>query len=124
MTDNDDVSDHFENVHGIRGGATRLLPFQEITVNEQLAFVIPKLADIENFGQEKKLEVVRGIFITCQSRGVLNNTNDKTEACLREARSKEFMLELSKACTPLFFSWVEKYITEKIKKRCHREFYL
>ena len=123
LTDIDDVEDHFEEVHGIKGGATRLLPpFQEIVVNEQLAFVIPKLGDIENYGQDKKLEVVRGLYITCQSRGVVNRTNDKSEACLMESRSKEFMAELSKACSQLFFSRVEKYIRENVKKDVSESF--
>ena len=110
------MQEHFEEVHGVKGGPTRLLPFQEIAVNEQLPFEIQKLGDIENFEQEKKIEVVRGLYIYCQSLAVGNKTNDKSEACLNEARSKEFMKELSKACSERFFSRVEKYIREKVKK--------
>ena len=47
----EDVDDHFEDVHELVGGATRLLPFQEITVNEQIPLVIPKLGEIENYSQ-------------------------------------------------------------------------
>ena len=95
---------------------TKLNPFLEIAVNEQLPFEIQKLGDIENFGNDKKLEIVRGLYIYCQSRGVVSKTNDKSEAFLKEERSKEFMKELSKSCSDLFFSRVEEYIREKVKK--------
>ena len=90
------------------GGPTKLTQFQEIAVNEQLPFEIKKLGDIENFGSDKKLEIVRGLYVHCQSRGVVSSTNNKAEAFLKEERSKEFMSELSKACTALFFSRVEE----------------
>ena len=118
----EDVDDHFEDTHGIVGGAARLLPFQEIAVNEQMHLVIPKVGEIENYSQDKKIEVVRGLYITCQARGVLNKTNDRSEACLMESRSKEFMTELSKACSQLFFSRVEKYIREQVKKDISESF--
>ena len=116
LDDNDEVNEHFEDTYGVKGGPTRLLPFQEIAVNEQLPFEIQKLGDIENYGMDKKLEIVRGLYIYCQSRGVINRTNDKSEVYLSEPRSKEFMKELEKACSDLFFSRVVKYIREKVKK--------
>ena len=118
----EDVDDHFEDVHVIEGGATRLLPFQEIAVNESIPFVIPKLAEIENYGQDKKIEVIRALYITCQARGVVNKTNNRNEACLMESRSKEFMNELSKLCSSLFLGRVKKYIKEKTKKDISESF--
>ena len=116
LGDNDDISEHFDDVHGVKGGPTKLNPFLEITVNAQLPFEIKKLGDIENFGNDKKLEIVRGLYVYCQSRDVVSKTNDKSEAFLKEERSKEFMSELSKSCSDIFFSRVEEYIREKIKK--------
>ena len=118
----EDVDDHFEDVHGIEGGATRLLPFREIAVNESIPFEVPKLADIENYGQDKKIEVIRALYITCQARGVVNKTNNRNEACLNESRSKEFMNELSKSCSSLFHGRVKKYIKEQIKKDISESF--
>ena len=91
LGDNDDIVEHFEDTHGIKGGPTKLNPFLEITVNAQLPFEIQKLGDIENFGDDKKLETVRSLFVYCQSRDVVSKTNDKSEAFLKEERSKEFM---------------------------------
>ena len=118
----EDVDDHFEDVHGIEEGATRLLPFQEIAVNESLPFKIPKLAEIENYGQDKKIEVIRALYITCAARGVVNKTNNRNEACLNESRSREFMHELSKFCSPLFLGRVKKYIREQTKKDISESF--
>ena len=84
IDDTDDTNDHFEDVHGVKGGPTRLKPFQEIAVNENLQFEIQKMGDIENFGDDKKLEILRGLYINCQSRAVINKTNDKSEAFLNE----------------------------------------
>ena len=47
---------------------------------------------------------------------MVSKTNDKSEAFLKEERSKEFIKELSKSCSDLFFSRVEEYIREKVKK--------
>ena len=91
------MDDHFEDVHGIRGGATALLPFQEIEVNVTIPFEVPYLATIENAGQDKKSEIIRAFYIQCVSRGVVNKTNNKNEACLNESRSREFIKELSKS---------------------------
>ena len=116
IDDTDDANDHVEEVHGVKGGPTRLKPFQEIPVNENLNFEIKKLGDIENYGDDKKLEMLRGLYINCQSRGVISKTNDKQEAFLNEARSQEFMGELTKACPEIFFGRVEKYIRKKVDK--------
>ena len=116
IDDSDDATEHVEDVHGVKGGPTRLKPFQEIAVNENLQLEIKKLGDIENFGEAKKLEMLRGLYINCQSRAVISKTNDKSEAFLNEARSQEFMRELTKACPEIFFGRVEKYIREKVKK--------
>ena len=116
LGDNDDIIEHFEDTHGIKGGPTKLNPFLEITVNAQLPFEIQKLGDIENFGDDKKLETVRSLFVYCQSRDVVSKTNDKSEAFLKEERSKEFMVSLSKSCSEIFFSRVEEHIRDKIKK--------
>ena len=116
LGDSDDIEDHFEDTHGIKGGPTKLNPFLEVTVNAQLPFEIPKLGDIENFGDDKKLETVRGLYVYCQSRDVVSKTNDKSEAFLKEERSKEFMVSLSGACSEVFFSRVEEHIRDKIKK--------
>ena len=88
LADDDDIKEHFENVHGVVGGPTRLTQFKQIAVNVQLPFVIEKLGDIENFGSDKKLEIVRGLYVLCQSRGVVSSTNNKAEASLNEERSK------------------------------------
>ena len=74
------------------------------------------MGDIENFGDDKKLETVRSLFVYCQSRDVVSKTNDKSEAFLKEERSKEFMVSLSKSCSDIFFSRVEEHIRDKIKK--------
>ena len=76
LGDNDDITEHFEDVHGVKGGPTKLNPFLEISVNAQLPFEIQTLGDIENFGKDKKLEIVRGLYIYCQSRDVVSKTND------------------------------------------------
>ena len=34
LGDNDDIVEHFEDVHGVKGGPTKLNPFLEIAVNE------------------------------------------------------------------------------------------
>ena len=91
------MDDHFEDVHGIRRGATALLPFQEIEVNVTIPFEVPDLAAIENVGQDKKSKIIRAFYIQCVSRGVVNKTNNKNEACLNESRSREFIKELSKS---------------------------
>ena len=106
LDDDNDTTVHFEEVHGVVGGPTRLTRLQEVSVNEHLPFEIKKLGDIENYGDDKRLEIIRGLYIHCQSRAVISKTNDKSEAFLREARSKEFMSELDKACPALFFSRV------------------
>ena len=116
IDDTDDANDHVEEVHGVKGGPTRLKPFQEVAVNENLQFEIKKLGEIENYGDDKKLEMLRGLYINCQSRAVISKTNDKSEAFLIEARSQEFMRELTKACPEIFFGRVEKYIREKVDK--------
>ena len=116
LGDQDDITEHFEDVHGVKGGPTKLNPFREITVNAALPFEIQKLGDIENFGDDKKLETVRSLFVYCQSRDVVSKTNDKSEAFLKEERSKEFMISLSKSCSDIFFSRVEEHIRDKIKK--------
>ena len=122
LGDDDDIKEHFENVHGVIGGPAKLTRFQRIAVNEQLPFEIKKLGEIENFGNAKKLEIVRGLYVLCQSRGVVSDTNNKAEAFLKEERSKDFMQELSKACSPLFFSRVEENIREKVKKDVSESF--
>ena len=33
LGDNDDIIEHFEDVHGVKGGPTKLNPYREITVN-------------------------------------------------------------------------------------------
>ena len=33
LGDSDDIEEHFEDVHGVKGGPTKLNPFREITVN-------------------------------------------------------------------------------------------
>ena len=77
LGDNDDITEHFEDVHGVQGGPTKLNPFLEISVNAQLPFEIQKLGDIENVGNDKKLEIVRGLFVYCQSRDVVSKTNER-----------------------------------------------
>ena len=116
LGDVDEIAEHLEDVHGVKGGPTKLNPFREITVNAQLTFEIPKMVDIENVGDDKKLEKIRGLYVLCQSRDVISKTNNKAEAFLKEERSKEFMKELSNACSEIFFSRVEEYIREKVKK--------
>ena len=116
LGDSDEIEEHFEDVHGVKGGPTKLNPFREITVNAQLTFEIPKMVDIENVGDDKKLEMLRGLYVHCQSRDVISKTSNKSEAFLKEERSKEFMKELSKSCSEVFFSRVEEYIREKVKK--------
>ena len=116
LGDQDDITEHFEDVDGVKGGPTKLNPFLEISVNAQLPFEIQKLGDIENFGNDKKLETVRSLFVYCQSRDVVSKTNDKSEAFLKEERSKEFMISLSKSCSNIFFSRVEEHIRDKIRK--------
>ena len=116
LCDQDDITDHFEEVHGVMGGATKLHPCREITVNASLPFEIQKLGEIENFGDDKKSETVRSIFVYCQSRDVISKTNDESEAYLREERSKDFMLSLGNACGEIFFSRVQESIREKINK--------
>ena len=80
LGDQDDITEHFEDVHGVKGGPTKLNPFREITVNAALPFEIQKLGDIENFGDDKKLETVRSLYVYCKSRDVVSKTNDKSEA--------------------------------------------
>ena len=67
LGDDDDIKEHFENVHGVIGGPAKLTRFQQVRVNEQLPFEIKKLGEIENFSNAKKLEIVRGLYVNCQS---------------------------------------------------------
>ena len=118
----EDVDDHFEDVHGIEGGATDLLPSQEIEVNASIPFEVPDLATIENVGQDKKSEIIRAFYITCVSRGVINKTNNRNKASLSESRSKEFMKELSKSSSTVFFGRFRKYLKEKSNKGIDESF--
>ena len=45
LGDSDDIAEHFEDVHGVKGGPTKLNPHLEISVNAQLPFEIQKLGD-------------------------------------------------------------------------------
>ena len=54
-----------QGLRATRGYYKQYLPFQEIAVHEQLPFEIQKMGDIENFGIDKKLEIVRGLYIYC-----------------------------------------------------------
>ena len=47
LTDQDHVDEHYKNIHGLRGGAAALIPFQEIEVNTQIPFTVPDLTTIE-----------------------------------------------------------------------------
>ena len=116
LFDQDDITDHFEEVHGVMGGATKLHPCREITVNASLPFELQKLGEIENYGEDKKMETVRSILVYCQSRDVISKTFDESEAYLREERSKDFMLSLGNACGEIFFSRVQEFIREKTSK--------
>ena len=116
LGDQDDITEHLEDVHGVKGGATKLHPFREITVNTALPFELQKLGEIENFGDDKKSEIVKSIYVYCQSRGVISKTNDESEAFLKEERSRDFMISLGKACNEIFFSRVEEYIRGKTNK--------
>ena len=116
LCDQDDITDHLEEVHGVKGGVTKLQPCREITVNANLPFEIQKLGEIEHYGEDKKMETIRSILVNCQSRDVISKTFDESEAYLREERSKDFMISLGNACGEIFFSRVQEFIREKTNK--------
>ena len=116
------MEDHFEDVHGIRGGATVLLPYQDIEVDAKMTFEAPDLSAIVNLGNDKKAEVIRAFFIQCVSRGVVNKIRNWNNSTLNESRSKEFMKEVARTSSPIFFGQFRKYLKEASKKDIDESF--
>ena len=106
----DHVNEHYEDVHGLEGGATALLPFQDIKVNTTLPFAVPDLASIETVGHDKKTQIVTSFLIQCVARGVVNKTGNRNESCLNESRSREFMQDLARSSSPTFSGRFKMYL--------------
>ena len=109
-----DISDeHFDEVHGISGGATDLLPFQEIEVNTTIPFTVPDLTSIETVGPDKKAGIIRSLCVQSVARGVINKTSNRNGSCLNESRSRDFMQELARSSSPTFYGRFKMYLKEE-----------
>lgn len=117
LTDQDHVDEHYKIVHGLRGGAAALIPFQEIEVNTQIPFTVPNLTTIEQVGPDKKSQMVTSFFIRCVARGVISNTTNRNESCLNESRSSEFMTELARSSSPTFFGRFKKHFLGALRNK-------
>ena len=84
MIDQDHIDEHYQDVHGIEGGAIKLSPLQEIEVDTKIAFTLPTLQEIEQIGPDKRVQVFSSIYRRSHSRGIISNTSNKSESSLRD----------------------------------------
>ena len=116
LIDTDHVTEHYSNVHGIDGGASALIPHQEIEVNTTLPFKVPDLTKIKEVGPYKKSQIITSFFTQCVARGVISKTGNRNESCLNESRSRESMEEVARSSSPTFFGRFRMYLKDETKK--------
>ena len=105
LVEQDHITEHSREVHGIEGGITSLSPLQEIEVDSSITFTCPSLLQIKESGPDRRKQIVTSVFYRCTSRGVITNSQtNRGFSDLKPSRSKEFMLELEKSCQKTYFA--------------------
>lgn len=94
LIDQDYIDEHYQDVHGIEGGAIKLSHLQEIEVDTKIAFTLPSLQEIEQVGPDKRVQIISSVYTQCVSRGIIDKTSNKSESSLKDSRSKDLMTEL------------------------------
>ena len=118
LVEDDQVAEHCKQIHGLTEGITSLNPLQVIIVDKDQAFTCPTLLAMEDVGPEQKALYLDSIFCTAAAKGVFHVTdNNKYNADLKRNRAQEFLSEVKKACTAVFYGRFNMHLGNKLSAR-------
>ena len=98
------VDEHFGQVHGLSDGISSLSPLQVITLDKDTVFQCPDLKTMEDVGPEEREMMADAVYNMSVAKGVfVVVNNNKSKADLKRNRAQEFLKEVRKASAATFY---------------------